>query len=218
MRNYIKPISAEASRQKPERYALPFGMLLIIPWIMISLSVEAIVLDDLNKGGFVIFFRHTERDLVPLPEDIFQDLENRGECVPGTELNQKGKDDALRIGQKIKSRGLKIKQSYASPTCRTRQMGELMFGHPIELRRELVYNSLYRDSDERKIIIKLLKILLSDIPSEGSRILLSHEYMQNVPELGVGGLNLNPGDAAIFKPLDSAYEYLGIIPLADWVS
>jgi phosphohistidine phosphatase SixA len=178
-----------------------------------------ITIDDLKAGGFVLFFRHTARDLEPPPPaPPLHVLDNAGKCTPGSELNQRGLEEAKRTAEKIRALSIPVSKIYASPTCRTRQMGEILAGEPVETKRELAYPAMAAYPGEEVLNLKLLKVLLADAPQNGNRILISHLYtIHGLPELGASFL-LDQGDAAVFESCgELCYRFLNVIPRAEWL-
>ena len=79
-------------------------------------------------GGYVVFFRHAERDSAAITNDDLLEVDRTGACVPGSELTTRGESDSAAIGEAFRRRRIRIDRVYASPTCRTEQMARLAFG------------------------------------------------------------------------------------------
>src|SRR5688572_4369291 len=118
-------------------------------------------LEEIAKGGYVIFFRHPPRDMGASLPASQEKLDNKGLCIPGLELNAEGHAVSQKIRDTFKKFNIKIGQAYASPTCRTRQMGEIVTEAPVEIRRELGWRGMYYTLDEMKLLLKLLYHLLT---------------------------------------------------------
>lgn len=84
----------------------------------------ATLLDELKRGGYTIFFRHTSTDFSR------DDVKSRSDddCDNQRPLTGKGRDEARRIGNDMRKLGIPIGDVLASPRCRTVETAKLAFG------------------------------------------------------------------------------------------
>jgi phosphohistidine phosphatase SixA len=173
------------------------------------------LLSDVAAGGYVLFFRHSERDAGALSISILAEVDNRGECRPGSELTATGQSDAVALGQRFQRYGIEVDKVYASPTCRTMEMARLAFG-TFETTRALTYAGMWA-SGEDEVLAAQLRTLLSTVPRAGTNIvLIAHNDVMRTSRVGLD-LTLDQAEAAVFRPRGGGtFEFLGKIPKAEW--
>lgn len=174
------------------------------------------LLPDVASGGYVLFFRHSERDTAALPTATLAAVDNAGTCEPGSELTTKGKADAVALGERFRRYGITVQKVYASPTCRTVQMAQLAFG-TYETTRGLLWADTWAPG-EVDTVAALLRGYLSTRPdARRNVVLISHNDVLNRAGMGVD-LVLEQAEAAVFRPLgNGAFELVGRIPKAQWM-
>ena len=178
---------------------------------------DGTLIQQLSRGGHVIVFRHSSRNEAVGGQQII-DLDKAAACADGSTLTEKGEQEAIIIGQKIRALGLSVERILYSPTCRTLQMGAL-FGLRTEMHamRFLLYPSIWTP-EESQSIPNQLKVALSTPPQDGYNVIfLGHKDTMRSKEIGADP-NLGQGDAAVFKPTaNGQFEYLGVIPKSEWL-
>ena len=119
--------------------------------------------------------------------------------------------------KKIAQQHIPIGEVYSSPTCRTKEMAELIFGKHFGIRREIVYKWMYKNTVEKDALnIKLRKILGTPPPPGTNRVLLAHGNVLRVDLVGFA-VDLTEGSAAILKPLGgSKYKLVKKITIGKW--
>ncbi len=120
--------------------------------LLISTSVfgqETNLLSDLQKGGYVIFFRHA----ITPGQDPFkvnppdERVEN---CSSQRQLNEEGREQAKLIGEKFRQYNIPVGDVIASPFCRCYETAQLAFGR-YELERWIANFDLWAlDRELRK--------------------------------------------------------------------
>ena len=82
------------------------------------------LLKALRSGGYVLYFRHTSTDFGQNDEKMtgFED------CAQQRNLTEAGRSEARAIGAAIRALRIPIGDVLASPYCRTRETGNLIFG------------------------------------------------------------------------------------------
>ncbi|PZU99866.1 MAG: hypothetical protein DCE90_00800 [Pseudanabaena sp.] len=145
--------------------------------------------NDLRKGGYVIFFRHTTTDRTQ--KDLNLNFEN---CANQRNLNQKGREEAQAIGIAFKRLKIPVGTVLASPFCRTLETAQIAFG------KSTRSEDLISIAHERKKSLELaqsLTKLIKTMPSDATNtILVGHGVNLDIAL----ELNLKEGGAAIFKP------------------
>lgn len=170
---------------------------------------------QIASGGYVLFFRHAERDANAMTVGDLAMADNAGLCAPGSELTPKGIQDAMAIGAAFRALGLRVDRVFASPTCRTTQMATLAFG-AFETTRALTWPDMWSDV-ERSSLVPELRALLARVPAPGANIvLISHNNVLQASRVGLD-LTLEQGECAIFQPTgDENIRFIGRIPLQEW--
>ena len=82
------------------------------------------LLKALREGGYVLYFRHTATDFGQNDEK----MTGYEDCAHQRNLTAAGRTEARAIGAAIRSLGIPIGDVLASPFCRTKETGALMFG------------------------------------------------------------------------------------------
>lgn len=78
----------------------------------------------LRAGGHAALIRHasTEPGLGDPPGYRLDD------CATQRNLSAQGRDEAKRLGERLRAEGVKIEKVYASPWCRCRESAQIAFG------------------------------------------------------------------------------------------
>jgi len=94
----------------------------------------------LKEGGYIIFFRHTARNRrkdnkrkaikrkAIKKNEIYIRDELSGRCKDSFGLSDKGIEEARIYKKNFEKWDIPVGKVYVSPTCRTRQMADIMFG------------------------------------------------------------------------------------------
>jgi hypothetical protein len=100
------------------------GLLIFLGWGLAALAADPALLDELRKGGYVLYLRHASTDFSKDDSRMasFED------CAHQRPLTDKGRDEARAIGSHIKHLRIPIDKVYASPFCRTVETAMLAFG------------------------------------------------------------------------------------------
>ena len=121
-----------------------------------QLSNEELANEILKEGGYILFFRHAEREKwidvamydaleanhLPNAEDRFYE---KAVC-----LSSKGKIQARAMGEVIRLLNLPVSSVVSSPSCRARQTAELVFGKYDNLNKVLVYKGPFLENENKR--------------------------------------------------------------------
>ena len=133
--------------------------------------------NSLLEGGYILHFRHAERDKwidVQVYDALETDVHDNG--INSTRyaekdyfknavcLNTRGEIQARAMGESIQNIGLPIGFVISSPSCRSRQTAEAVFGGYDKLDRTLVHRGPYNETLENHV--GSLKKLYLDLPVE----------------------------------------------------
>ena len=164
------------------------------------------LLAELQRGGYTIFFRHTSTDFSR------DDVKSRSDddCDNQRPLTDKGRDEARRIGQDMRSLGIPISEVLASPRCRTVEVAKLAFGN-FTIAPE-ARGGVFREKPVTSY--DGLRILLDKGPGAGrNTIIVSHG---NPFYATAGAPYLAEGEAAVIKPLGKDFEVIARVRWDGW--
>ena len=160
----------------------------------------------LQQGGYVVYMRHGDTTGEPL--DRTRDLTNR---ALQRNLSEDGRAQASSIGEAIKRLDLQVGHIAASPVFRARDTAELAFGvDQVEIDQWLIADD-YTLGGYGEHISKLRQYLAT-APEEGNTWFVGHVIpISMATSSQVGRPNFPEGAAAIFRPLGSSFELIGIL-------
>ena len=139
------------------------------------------------EGGFILHFRHAERDKwidVYMYDSLESDLHENGKnktryaeddyFSDAVCLNQRGKIQAKAMGETLNAIGLPVGDVLSSVSCRSRQTADLVFGGYDTLHRVLVHDGPYNDiaADRLKNLVKFYSNL--KLKKDTNTIISSH--------------------------------------------
>jgi hypothetical protein len=180
------------------------GLLVLLFWGLAALAADPGIADELRKGGYVLYVRHTSTDFSKDDARMasFQD------CANQRPLTDKGRDEARAIGGHVRRLRIPIDRVYASPFCRTVETAVLAFGKA-EKTNDARGGPVKSDDPKR---YAALRKLLATPPAPGkNNVISSHGN----PFYAVfGAPYLAEGEIAVVRPGDSAVA--GKIRLEDW--
>lgn len=191
--------------------------LVLASTIKVESGVAGGLLSDVAGGGYVLFFRHAERNTAVLSTTDLAAVDNRGECVPGSELTPNGTADATALGERFKRYGIRVQKVYASPTCRTVQMARLAFGDGFETTRALTWPGMWSESEGADLAPALRRLLGTPPEPKKNIVLIAHNDVLKANRIGIDVV-LDQAEAAVFRPTGGeSFEYLGKISRAEWM-
>lgn len=182
-------------------------------------SGETQLLTALQEGGHVIYFRHAEKSNTPnLPARLPKQF---GSCLfPETLLTEAGVSSMRSLGQQFEQLNIPIDQVLSSPACRCVESAWFSFE---EVTTDAALNGVYQKDSEGNFIINPdvtetlafnLRHFLIDKPDSGSNTIL-FAHSSNI--LALTGLELEEGEAAIFKPDNQGhFVFVGRMNLDQW--
>lgn len=164
------------------------------------------LLDELMKGGYVVFVRHavTDQSRQDQPQ---ADLED---CSTQRNLSAAGREQAARIGNDIRALAFPIAEVFSGPLCRAAETATLMSLGTVQVTMDLHFllmdNRAAQGTRQR----------LGTVPPPGrNTVLVSHG--PNLQE--VAGLYVDEGGAVIVRP-DGAggFRHVATVAADQWPS
>ena len=179
--------------------------------------------DVLRKGGYTLFFRHTQSDwrdaktAQPQPPTrgkaaVKIDKTDKADpCAGERQLSEEGRADARALGIAVKSLNLPITEVTAANLCRMRETAQIAFGAPktaLDLApRPGVSISL---SAQAAALVRLTR---APLPDHGIRVIIGDYEMAQA----LYGVTLAEGDALVLRNgADGRPEAVAQVRLGDW--
>ena len=125
-------------------------------------------LEELKKGGYIILFRHAEREkwneaLYGFDAyEVLKKLNAREHSwYRATCLTEKGIETAKMIGFAFNHAEIEIQKIFSSPSCRARETAVYAFGRIDELHNSLLHFPAYHPLDRPRMMKSLKNTLLN---------------------------------------------------------
>ena len=196
-------------------FALLHCLLLLTIPLPVSQPYEDLspLIDDLRKGGFILYVRHGEASV---GED--QPGLNLADCSTQRNLSAKGKEQAKKYSEAIRKLNIPVALPVeSSPLCRTVQTAEIAFGtpnvtvNPFWLKiYELSENT--NTADTQNIVQTFTRQVERLTPNQANKVIVAHSFP---PGVGLG--EIPSMGTVIVKPLgnDKGYKIIGRLTLED---
>jgi phosphohistidine phosphatase SixA len=140
---------------------------LILP---LAAFADEALLKKLKEGGYVLLLRHAATEAgIGDPPNFFI-----GDCKTQRNLSDAGREEARRIGRKLKWHAIIVSEVRASQWCRTLETAELAFGHPPVPWEAL--NSLYKDPDRDAERTRAVASLIGTVRPPQNLALVTHNF------------------------------------------
>lgn len=182
--------------------------------IKVVVSSRADVLKPLQKGGYVLVFRHAAADVgADLLGSALPDWWKSCDSKMARQLNEQGKTDAADIGKAFKNLQIPVGRVFASEYCRCYTSADLMnFGMTTTQSKDLTYY-VY---DEPNRYANTMKLASAQPIDAQNSVLVIHAGFTVMPT--PAPLNsLAWGDAAVFKlAAGQPAAYVTTIKVNEW--
>ena len=156
----------------------------------------------LQRGGYVVYFRHTATDFSRNDSGMraYDDCDNQRLLSP------QGRADASAIGQRLRALRLPVGEALASPYCRTMDHARRMLGDAVKPRNEI------RESDGGDYP-GLKQLLAAPVAAGSNRWIVGH----GTPFRTIAGApHLMEGEAAVIRPGGTRWTVVARLAVADW--
>jgi broad specificity phosphatase PhoE len=146
---------------------------------------------QLRRGGNVLLIRHASTLPGGDPQDFKLD-----DCATQRNLSEAGRDEARRIGERLKHERVPIAQVYTSPWCRCRDTARLAFGRGEEWTPlSSVFDLPDRDREYTERVMKRIGTY-SSRGTKGNIVMVTH----NVNIASLTKLSVAPGEIVVVRP------------------
>jgi hypothetical protein len=173
----------------------------------VKATAPAVLVSELRKGGYVIYFRHTSTDFSR--DDTRSKSDD--DCANQRPLTAKGRDEARAIGQGMRELKIPIGDVLASPRCRTMETAMLIFGRA---EKASAARGGPAAPDDPGRYASLRKLLSTPVAPGTNLVISSHGN----PFYAVAGAPyLAEGEAAIVRPLGMDFEIVARVKHDAWL-
>ncbi len=167
---------------------------------------SAELLAELRKGGYILYFRHAATDFSQNDER----MKSYDDCDNQRNLIDKGRADARAVGAAIRELRIPVERVLASPSCRTVETAQLIFGRA-EKMQEVRGGPSAPAGSERYAALR--KMLAAPMRAGSNLAVVSHGN----PFYSVAGPPyLAEGEAAVIRPLGSDFQVFARIRVDSW--
>lgn len=168
------------------------------------------LMNVLQQGGYVIYFRHGKTAQTGEKEVADQDLNN---CTIQRNLSAEGQAQTKTIGTAFTQLQIPVGEVHSSPYCRCVDSAKNMFGKATKT--VVLHFAIHVDKAARAELTAKLLDLLATQPQAGTNTALV-AHTANLKE----AVNIWPkseGDAHIFKPEGNGkFSYVGMLTAEEW--
>lgn len=152
-------------------------------------AADPVPLAQLAQPGRVLMLRHALAPGTGDPPDF-----RLGDCTTQRNLDQSGRLQALRLGERLRKAGLTRVKVYSSQWCRCLETAQLLGIGPVEELPAL--NSIYNRPADRERNVTALRAFLAALPVNGPPVVLvTHQF--TISEFTGGGTG--SGGGTIFQ-------------------
>lgn len=177
------------------------------------------LVNDLRKGGYVIFFRHASTDWSQHDTD-YSNFDNRD---GQRNLSDAGKADAGTIGKAFQDLEVPVDSIFVSPMWRCRDTAQLAFGR-YEIRMALfgkvpvAVDGSTKPAEDRAQYRSERIHMLSNMPLKGMNRVLVGQQDPMLPIIsGLHRDELREGDALVIQPMGGdKFKVVAQVTVADW--
>lgn len=156
-----------------------------------SQAREGELLAQARRGGLILFMRHANTATGGDPPGY--SLED---CATQRNLSERGRDEAHRIGERLRSEKVPIARVYTSPWCRCRDTAMLAFGKAEDWEPlGSVFDFPQREADYSERVRKRIAAYGNAKP-RANMVMVTH----NVNIAAITRLSVQPGDIVLIRP------------------
>ena len=153
------------------------------------------------QDGSIVLFRHADAPGIGDPAGF-----KLGDCSTQRNLGEAGRDQARRIGERFRSRGVKVSAVLSSQWCRTRETAALAF--PGLARDDSAFNSTFGDRSKLPEQTAAALATLKRWRGPGVLVVVTHQV--NITALT--GRATASGEGIVVRPRGDGIEVLTSLP------
>lgn len=172
------------------------------------------LLDEVRRGGFVLYMRHGNTDNSRADAVPKIDL---NDCATQRVLSDEGRRVAARVGQYLREARIPVGEVIHSPMCRARDSAQLAFpqaGDKLRPEPGLTYSSNLTTEEKQPVLAKTRELVSSPVAAGTNRVLVAHA--PNLADL-MGYFVKPEATVVVLRPLgEGRFDYLASIHPAMW--
>lgn len=138
--------------------------------------------EEIKKGGYILMFRHAEREKWGEALGGFDAYElysktdaRNTDWYKATCLTERGIETAKNTGRAFKNFGIKIQKIFSSPSCRARETAFYTFGRIDEIHSSLLHKTATHPFDRHKFAKDLRETILNfNLDKDKNLVLSAH--------------------------------------------
>jgi hypothetical protein len=185
-----------------------FSLITLVFSCLTSHAQDAVLIHQLQQGGLNIFIRHA---ITPGkdPVKFNPPTERPHDCSSGSrQLNDEGREQSRRMGQRIKELNIPIGEVYSSSFCRCEYTAKLAFDRFTSTDWLVVRPGVFKPDLDRALRSIPTKGFFNKVPSGKNNVYVGHgvTFTQGVLSSDFGlseaRIFLEEGEAAVFEPGD----------------
>lgn len=163
---------------------------------------DQVLIDRLKQGGLNIFIRHA---ITPGDDQskINPPGERPNDCSPSSrQLNDQGREQSRRIGERIKELGIPIGEVYSSAFCRCEETAKLAFGRFTTVEWLLIRPGTFQSQLDRELRSVPSTGFFNKTPTGKNNVFVGHAVTFSSGNLSreLSGVILSEGEALIIEP------------------
>ncbi len=194
------------------RFAPILLTLLLLPPMPVLASDGGALIERMQDGGLVIYWRHARTD----HSQRDSDLSAMDHCETQRNLDAEGRQQARNVGDGFVRLGIPAGAVLTSDFCRNRETAELAFGRYQRV-QDLFNLPAEPDPNRREWLVNSLRDRLGTSPADPARntVIVGH----NLNLRAAANVFLDEGDLALFQPLGNGrFRHLGNLRPRDFDS
>lgn len=172
------------------------------------------LLDEVRRGGFVLYMRHGNTDNSRADAVPKIDL---NDCATQRVLSDEGRQVAARVGQYLREARIPVGEVIHSPMCRARDSAQLAFpqaGDKLRPEPGLTYSSNLTTEEKQPVLVKTRELVSIPVAAGTNRVLVAHA--PNLADL-MGYFVKPEATVVVLRPLgEGRFDYLASIHPAMW--
>jgi phosphohistidine phosphatase SixA len=150
-------------------------------------AAEPFPIERLDDGGYVIMLRHARAPGTGDPDHF-----RLGDCATQRNLDDEGRAQARRLGERLRAAGIVSAEVHSSQWCRCLETAALLDLGPVEELPAL--NSFHQRPAERQPNLEALRQFLAVLPADGPLVVL---VTHQVTIAAITGRGVVSGEAVV---------------------
>lgn len=146
----------------------------------------------LARPGAIVLIRHAYAPGIGDPPTM-----RLGDCASQRNLDAQGREDAARLGEQLRRRGIQVGAVMHSPWCRARDTARLAFASPPppQWREEPAFGSFFAGLGDSQTQTRAARDILRRWQGPGALVVVTHQ----VNVLGLTGVALSSGQGLVVR-------------------